>query len=61
LKKYKIKSDEIPTELIQEGGKLILYAIHKLINSIWNNEELPDQWKENIIVPVHEKCDKNDY
>jgi hypothetical protein len=22
------------------------YKIHKLINSIWNKEELPDQWKE---------------
>jgi hypothetical protein len=20
-------------------------AIHKLINSVWNKEELPDQWK----------------
>jgi hypothetical protein len=24
--------------------------IHELINSIWNKEELPDQWKESIIV-----------
>jgi hypothetical protein len=28
-------------------------AIHKLINSIWNKEELPDQQKESIIVPQH--------
>jgi hypothetical protein len=25
-------------------------AIHKLLNSIWNEQELPDQWKESIIV-----------
>jgi hypothetical protein len=31
-----------------------------LINSIWNKEELPDQWKESIIVPVHKKGDKTD-
>jgi hypothetical protein len=24
--------------------------IHKLINSIWSKEELPDQWKESVIV-----------
>jgi hypothetical protein len=30
------------------------------IHSIWNKEELPDQWKESIIVPIHIKGDKND-
>jgi hypothetical protein len=35
-------------------------ALHKLINSVWNKEELPDQWKESIIVPVHKKGDKPD-
>jgi hypothetical protein len=33
-------------------------VIHKLINSIWNKEELPDQRKESIIAPVHKKGDK---
>jgi hypothetical protein len=23
--------------------------IHKLVNFIWNKEELPDQWKQSII------------
>jgi hypothetical protein len=34
--------------------------IHKLINSIWNKEKLPDQRKESIIVPVHKMGDKTD-
>jgi hypothetical protein len=34
---------KIPAELIQAGGKLLLSAMHKLSNSIWNKEELPDQ------------------
>jgi hypothetical protein len=45
-------SDQIPAELIQVGGEILLSAIRKLINSIWNKEELPDQWKESIIVPI---------
>jgi hypothetical protein len=46
LKKYiSPGSDQIPAELIQAGGKMLLSAIHKLINSIWNKEELPNQWK----------------
>jgi hypothetical protein len=61
LKKYKSPgSDQIPAELIQAGGEIMLSAIQKLINSIWNKEELPDQWKESSIVPVHKKDDKTD-
>jgi hypothetical protein len=46
LKKYKSPgSDQIPSELIQAGGEILLSAIHKLIDSVWNKEELPDQWK----------------
>jgi hypothetical protein len=38
LKKYKLPgSDQIPAELIKAGGKKLLSAIHKLVNSIWNN------------------------
>jgi hypothetical protein len=61
LKKYNLPgSDQIPAELIQAGGEILLSAIHKLINSVWNNEELPDQWKESIIVQIHKKDDKTD-
>jgi hypothetical protein len=35
-------------------------VIHKLINSIWDKAELPDQWKESIIVPIHKTADKTD-
>jgi hypothetical protein len=55
LKKYKSPgSDQILAELIQ-ADEILLSAIHKLINSVWNKEELPDQWNECIIVPVHKK------
>jgi hypothetical protein len=61
LKKYKSpRSDEIPAELIQAGGEILLFAIYKLINSVWYKEELPDQWKESITVPVHKKGNKTD-
>jgi hypothetical protein len=25
---------------------------------IWNKEELPHQWKESIVLPIHKKGDK---
>jgi hypothetical protein len=62
LKKYKSQgSDQIPAELIQPGGEILLSASHKLIHFVWNKEELPDRWKEYIIVPIHKKGDKTDY
>ena len=52
--------DQIPAELIKAEGRTIRCAIHKLIISIWNKEELPEEWKESIIVPIHKKGDKTD-
>jgi hypothetical protein len=34
--------------------------MHKLVNYIWNSEELPDQGKGSIIVLIHKKGDKID-
>jgi hypothetical protein len=43
LKRHKSPgSDQIPAELIEAGGRTIRSEIHKLINSIWNKEELPE-------------------
>ena len=52
--------NQIPAELIKAGGSIIRCAIHKLIIAIWNNKELPGEWKESIIVPIHKKGDKTD-
>jgi len=41
--------DQIQAELMKTGGRRISYEIHKLIISIWNKEELPEEWKESII------------
>jgi hypothetical protein len=41
---------QIPAELIQAGSKTSRSEIHKLIYSIRNEEDLPDQWKESIII-----------
>jgi hypothetical protein len=61
LKRYKSPgSDKIPAELIQAGGEILCSKIHKLINSIWNKEELRDERKESINVPAHKKGDKTD-
>jgi hypothetical protein len=60
--KYKIyKSagiDQTLAELIRAGGNILCSEIHKLINSVWNKEELPQQWKKYIIVLIYKKGNK---
>jgi hypothetical protein len=61
LKKYKSPgSDQIPAQLIQAEGEILLSEIHKLIKYVWNKEGLPEEWKESIIVPIYKEGDKTD-
>jgi hypothetical protein len=53
--------DQIPAEMFKArggGGRTICLEIHKLIISIWKKEELPEEWKESIIAPIHKKGKK---
>jgi len=53
-------TDQIPAEFIKVGGRTIRYEIHKLIISVWNREELPEEWKVSIILPIYKIGDKTD-
>jgi len=62
----KLKSHKSPgiyqmsAELIKAGSRTIRSEIHKFINSIWNKEELPEEWKEFVTVRLYKKGDKTD-
>jgi hypothetical protein len=59
LKRHKSPGvDQIPAELIKAGVRIIWSEIHKLIISVWNKEELPEERKKSVIVPM--KGDKTD-
>jgi hypothetical protein len=61
LKIYKSPgTDQIPAELIKARCEILCSEIQRFICSIWNKEELPQQWKESIILPSHTKGDKTD-
>jgi len=61
LKRHKSPGiDQIPAELIKPRDKTTCSEIHKRVNSIWNKEELPEEWKESITVPICKKGDKTD-
>jgi hypothetical protein len=53
LKRHKSPGiDQISTEEIKAGGRTIHFGIHKLTNSISNKEELHEEQKKSIIVPI---------
>jgi hypothetical protein len=52
--------DQIPGELIQAGGEKLRSEIRKPIKLIWNKEDMPRQWKESTVVPIHKNGDKTD-
>jgi hypothetical protein len=61
LRSYKSPGTyQILAEMIKAGGETLYSELHRLICSIWNKEELPQQWKEFIIVPIYKKSDKTD-
>jgi hypothetical protein len=61
LKGYKSPgTDQIPAELIKAGGKTLCAEIHRIICSIWNKEQLLQQWKYSIIIQIYKKGDKSD-
>jgi hypothetical protein len=62
LERYKSPgTGQVPAELIQAGGETLWSEVQKLVNStcMWNKEELPEQWRESIILPVFEKGDND--
>jgi hypothetical protein len=54
-------TDQFAADLIKAGGRTIRFEIHKFLNSICNKEELPEEWKESVIVPIYKKGDKTDF
>ena len=46
--------------MIIAGWRTILSEITQQINSIWNNEEMLEEWKQSVIVSISKEGDKTD-
>ena len=47
--------DQIAPELIKYGGRKVIVELWKLFKQAWEEESIPEDWKHNIIVPIHKK------
>jgi len=50
----------IPAVLIKAGDRTLVYETNTLINSVCLKQELPEQWKDSIIVPIYAMGNKTD-
>jgi hypothetical protein len=61
IKRHKLPGiDQIPAELIKAGGRTIHCEIREITNSVWNKEDVSEEWKESNIVPVYQKANNTD-
>ena len=45
-------------EIIKHRGNKLLYRIYELVRQIWEEERIPEEWKETIIVTIHKRGDR---
>ena len=59
LKNNKVDgTDGIHLELIKYGGNKLLTRMYELVSQIWEEERIPEEWKETIIVPTRKRGDR---
>jgi len=51
-------TDRIHSELIKYGGNKLLSRIYDLVRQVWEEERIPEEWKETIVVPIHKRGDE---
>ena len=49
--------DNIPPEAWKEGGMVSAKVLHALLNKIWNEEDIPQDWKVGPLVKLPKKGD----
>jgi len=52
-------TDGIHLELIKYGGNELLNGIFELVRHIWEEERIPEEWKETKTVPIYKKGDRD--
>jgi hypothetical protein len=53
--------DNIQVELIKYSGESLKTYIHQLVDTIWKEEIIPDDWRIGVVCPFHKKGDLMNY
>ena len=52
--------DGIVAELLKYGGEEMQRRLNAVFQSIWETEQIPEEWSEGIYVPLHKKGDRTE-
>jgi hypothetical protein len=52
-------TDGIHLELINYGENKLLNRMYELVRQIWEEERMPEEWKETKRVPIHKRGDRD--
>ena len=52
-------TDGMQLELIKRGGNKLLNSMYELVRQIWDEERIPEEWKETITVPIHKRGNRD--
>src|SRR5262249_51587570 len=53
--------DNIPAELIKNGGPTLWNRLHQIIVTVWEEETVPEDWLMGILIPIHKKGTRLEY
>ena len=50
--------DNVPQRILRDGVSILYKPYHKLLNMIYEEKQIPEQWKTSRIIPLHKKGNK---
>jgi hypothetical protein len=51
--------DDVYAEALRAGGDTVVERLHALIRQVWDTENVPEDWKDGMIIPLHKKGDRS--
>ena len=52
--------DDIAPKYIKYGGPKLTEVLTEIYQNAWKEEKIPEEWKKNVIIPLHKKGSKTD-